>query len=326
VGPIRRTFIVMLVFATCVASSNGYQRIRHPLQPPESLRRLADIAENGDVVSARGEIAAFQPAGWEQQQWTSYLRGLVCFADSQFDSGAVLLWQPVNCAENWLQVQKQHPGALIAPDSDSVRVRIAIRCLKMLGWNERRKGYFEIAWEYHSRAYEFAQFGTWDEIHDACVSLDIDCGLMGYTLESERWCREGTEKARWMLATKRRWPNGWPDRALGISFNNLSGNLQKQRRYDESVAAADSALFHWQQYEAVKGTAERRVIWAYFTLGDAHESHARALDRSTPRFAIERDAAIRSYRLGLDLGTAQGAAAAGLKEFTDRLAGLEQLK
>lgn len=200
-----------------------------------------------------------------QELWSLYNKGIADYKEQKLDEGVKSF---LTCFESVQKNKKAKPEEF----------RIAGLCLKKIGWYYRGQKEYHKAFAYHSMRLSLVrEFGSANEVHDALISLDVDVYMLNDMHLSERFLIESLEYAQEIKDDKSR------VMALGTSYNNLSGTFSGLERFDESIEYAHKAFEYWEKYEAIAGTEEMKLPWAYYAIGDALDNAGKS-DEAQPYF------------------------------------------
>jgi tetratricopeptide (TPR) repeat protein len=303
--------LVLIASTTAIAA-------RHPASSPpagmakpenRAIQEALDQIEKNNPDAAEKVLAAINPATPLDKLWKSYATGLALFEEKKPEEGYKF----------FIGIYDEVRATKTALPPETFRILGA--ALKKVGWYWREKKEFEKAYAFHEIEYNYyTRFGSALEIHDACISLDIDAFDLGDVRQSEQWLRTSLKAAAKISEPVDK------SRSLGMSYNNLAETLYIQQRFEEAVSTIDLAFKYWSQYEKETGnTKEFRVAWAYFSIGDVYENWARFLKNSGKPYARQRQLALENYQHSLELADKQGMAADDRKSIADTIRALDLL-
>ncbi len=275
------------------------------IQPtqPEIIEALAQINQ-GDADAALASLARAQgTAEIEDTLWKNYVEALILFKQDKFDDGYNAL----------LSLYERVRDSKADFSIDVFRILGA--ALKKMGWYWRRKKEFEKAYAFHAIQFNYLnEYGSPVELHDTCISLDVDSFSLKDLRQSEFWLRRGLEAAQQIEDGRSR------ARAMGMSCNNLAGTLYSLNRFDEAVNTINLSMKHWEEYEVHAGTQEFRVLWAHYGVGDVYENWARFLKENGRDFSQQKQRSIESYQQSLELAQQRELPEKESKVIAERLA------
>lgn len=247
-------FLLTLLLAACEPMDQDYASTpsvdASPLPtaavPPDGPLLEASLSlEAGNAKEVVRKLSALQTATPIERAWHRLLLGQAWFELEAPEKALRLL------TANYEELRDARPGP------DPTLSRVLARSLKKLGTYYRDRNQMEEAYTLHQLQWLYMRrFGSLSERHDALISLDVDAGLLRNYFASEQWLREAQLIASQM-------PEG-PDRqrALIITWNNLSVSLQEMLRFQEAEAAVKESRLLSQTYDAKSGRGEFREIWA----------------------------------------------------------------
>ncbi len=168
--------------------------------------------------------------------------------------------------------------------------------LKKIGWICRQNQEFEKAYYYHEIRYEYVKkYGSKQELHDACISLDMDSFYLKDLRLCQLWLHKSLEIAKLI--------NNPIDqtKALGISYNNLSGTYSEMKLYKEALESIDLSLDHWIKYESYCGTEENRIVWAYYAVAEIFFKWSETLQSHGEHSHWQKQEALKNYSKSLQI-------------------------
>lgn len=172
--------------------------------------------------------------------------------------------------------------------------------LKKIGWICRQNQEYEKAYFYHQVRFEYLQLQTsYLELHDACISLDMDSFYLKDLRLCKLWLNTSLKYAKLI--------NNPIDqtKALATSYNNLSGTYSEMGLFKESLEFIDLSLDHWIKYEAYCGTEENRVVWAYFAVAEIFNKWQAQLQSRNEKSLWQRQEALKNYQKCLQIAAAR---------------------
>jgi tetratricopeptide (TPR) repeat protein len=172
--------------------------------------------------------------------------------------------------------------------------------LKKIGWICRQNQEYEKAYYYHQVRFEYLKLQTSHlDLHDACISLDIDSFYLKDLRLCKLWLNTSLQHAKLI--------NNPIDqtKALAMSYNNLSGTYSEMGLFKESLEFIDQSLDHWMKYEAYCGTEENRVVWAYFAVAEVFYKWQTLLQSQNERAQWQRQEALKNYQKCLQIALAR---------------------
>lgn len=274
-----------------------------PTSVRETLQRVETLVEQDSLIAAHGQLLILSYMNALTQMWQHYVLGLVEFKAEEYAQGLTEFQTVVDYART-----------RNAASDSSIYFRLSAKSLKKIGWYQRKQKEYEKAYGSHAQAFLlYERFGSAEEIHDALISLDVDADLMGDPVLSETALNLSVSAARKITDDKKRF------KALGMTHNNLTFALQKQGRYLEAEDAILKSVDYWKQFETLAGTAEHRVMWAWFGVGDMYETWAKALGAGDPDYANKINNGKSAFEKSLGLAREQRASAEDVKEIEHRL-------
>jgi tetratricopeptide (TPR) repeat protein len=256
-------------------------RPRGRLEPPTpSLREALDAIGRGETDRAEQALEGAS----EHMLWMYYLRGRVAHVREQYDSAI----------QSLLELKKMVADAARAPNADELR--LAAMALKQLGSIARQRDEFVRAIGYHATEYGYLlHAGSFLDLHDAAISLDVDHFFAGDAPGSLCWGERSLEFARQIPDEQTR------HRCEGMSLNNLAMWHADIGDPEVGIDLAKQSLACWTAYEGLAGTDENRVVWAEYGVGYAFAKLAESTDPDD----AEAEARAR-YRRALDIARDRG--------------------
>jgi tetratricopeptide (TPR) repeat protein len=306
----RYLFLILILFMTTFTTLAAEEKPRPAgtLACPESLAEIQAMIDTERFTEALGALLQTDPGSLIEVAWIRYLRALAMFGKEEYEAGL-----------DELNAVLIHTDAIDKSEHHRDAFRVAGYCLKKLGWHSRKQKEYDAALEYHSRRFDLAErFGSYQELHDACISIDIDAYFLKDFLLSEEMLTKSVGYAEQIEAEQDR------NRSLGISWNNLGGTLTSLKKFEEAEAAARKSGIYWIAFEKSLGhTKEHREIWTYFGIGEIFRNWAESLRESKPRQAkAKRELALAEYDRALKLGEAQALSAEDAKFIQDQVKAL----
>ena len=193
--------------------------------------------------------------------WVYYLQGRIALAEDD----------QTRAEDCFLELKKMVADAARAPEDDELR--LAAMALKRLGAIERTRKDFLRAVGYHATAYAYLlRAGSFRELHDVAVSLDVDHFMAGDAPGSLCWGQRSLEFAEHIEDDRSR------HRCMGMSLNNLAMWHADIGDPARGVELAEQSRECWTSYEEIAGAAENRLIWAEYGVGYAQAKLADATD------------------------------------------------
>lgn len=233
-------------------------RLRPETGPPGEIHEMLADREYDEALS---EVEATEPEGRLERDWLGYLQGLALLGARELD----------DAYESFRETAERITSAssdALEPD----RHRVAAKCLKKMGWYHRRGDGHARAYAYHSMEYDLLDaHGSPIELHDAALSLDVVAYHLRTPRISRNWIERSIEAARDIEQEVDR------RKALGLSWNNLTGTLCDLGDFEEAADTAEHSLEEWTAYEDLVGGDENRLIWAKHIYGDAYKRWGDAL-------------------------------------------------
>ncbi len=262
-------------------------RPTHDLAPSRVELKQAMLAfEKNEFDQAERSLNAIAPQNETEKLWIDHLSGQILFGRKSFDEGATKLLAVYSAF-------KAHPGSF-----DADQRRVVAKCLKKIGWNFRRQKDYGSAYTHHHVAYLiYEKFGSFSELHDAAISLDVDAYFLGDAELDEYWLHRSIEAARQITDPRRQ------SEAIGTSLNNLASTLGGLKRFDAALRAAQDSLEQWQKYETIAGPSEFKLVWAHFGIAEVYQMRARHASeaKASLRCAECRKLALESYSRAAEL-------------------------
>lgn len=226
------------------------------LEPPASdLSTIEETVDDRRFKEAIDAIETYGAPSSYHDDWAQFLKGRAFFGLEYFEAG-------YNAFDSAYQRTKK----VIAEDEEVRRFRLGAMALKKMGWLHRRNEEFERAYALHAIQYRYAvRYGSYKEIHDATLSLDVDAYFLKNPTLSRMWLERGVEAAESIEADSRRF------KALGMTWNNLAGTLCELGQFEKSEAAIEASLDAWSRYEQEEGAQEHRRVWAQYGVSDVYQ-------------------------------------------------------
>lgn len=224
---------------------------------PESgtTREIHELLVDQEYDEALEELDAFEPGEGIERDWAGYLRGLGLLGARELDD-----------AYESFRSTAERITSTASDELEADRYRVAAKCLKKMGWYHRRGDGHARAYAYHAMEYDLIDsHGSALELHDAALSLDVVAYHLRTPQISRGWIERSIDAASEIDGEAAR------KKALGISWNNLTGTLCDLGEFEEAGRAAEKSLEHWRAYEELEGPEENRVIWAKHIFGDAYK-------------------------------------------------------
>lgn len=273
------------------------------VQPKKiEFQSFAESLEKRSVSELKESIQRLRPFTEQDHQWYSYFQALIKLKE-EADIDALNLFKKL------YEESKQKLNHENAED-----FRWLGLVLKKIGWIYRKNKDFEKAYFYHNARYLFmCQYGSEVEIHDSAISLDMDAYYLKDLRLSELWLKISLE-----VAAKIKNPID-QTRTLGISHNNLASTYSLQKRFKEATDSVYASLDAWINYEALTGPHENKVVWAYYGVGDIHESHALNRKESGQNFTQEKNDAIKAFQKSLELAEKRSLSETDRRSIQERL-------
>jgi hypothetical protein len=219
------------------------------LETPAPFQTVAEAIKSADLNKAEGMLKEIGHDLPEDKDWVDYFTGILKIEQ-----------------KNWQEAEAAF-----------------MRVYDRVGWLARNEKKYETAYRWHATEAAYIQpFGSFLEIHDACISCDMDA----YYLEDWHLSRYWLEMS---IGAADEIPDDLArNQCLGTSLNNLSGTLIALRDFEHAAQAAEASLEHWDAY--VKGTDGngRRLVWAHFAVGDAYAGWATQLAGEEDETAREK--------------------------------------
>lgn len=227
-------------------------RLRPEEGEPEQIH---DSLVDQEYEEALERLEELEPSEGIDRDWIGYLRGLGLLGTRELDDAYESFR---STAERITSTPREELG--------EDRFRIAAKCLKKMGWYHRRGDGHARAYAYHAMEYDLIEsYGSALELHDAALSLDVVSYHLRTPQISRGWIERSIDAASDIDGDAAR------RKALGISWNNLTGTLCDLGEFEEAGHAADESLEQWRAYEELEGPEENRVIWAKHIFGDAYK-------------------------------------------------------
>jgi len=220
-----------------------------------STREFHELLVDQEYDDALEKLDAFEPREGIERDWAGYLRGLGLLGARELDD-----------AYESFRATAERITSTRSDELEADRYRVAAKCLKKMGWYHRRGDGHARAYAYHSMEYDLVDgHGSALELHDAALSLDVVAYHLRTPQISRGWIERSIDAASEIDGEAAR------KKALGISWNNLTGTLCDLGEFEEAGRAAEKSLEHWRTYEDLEGPEENRVIWAKHIFGDAYK-------------------------------------------------------
>ncbi|MGE0633280.1 MAG: HD domain-containing protein [Pseudobdellovibrionaceae bacterium] len=274
------------------ALREGDEKPKGFVQPLVSeLQKSYKALEKKNLEEAKLYLAKASPQNFEERMWAGYLKGLVYFFEKQNEHGYK------ECEQVYKEILKSDDK--LSPSA----FRLLAACLKKMGWYHRLQKSPEKAYAMHSiQAQYLEKYGSFVELHDVQISLDVDAYQMADYRLSEAHLRKSLECAEriesYDLQTK----------SLAVSCNNLAGTLVILKKFEEAESYVLKSLEFWQTYEkehSPEVAPEFRVVWALFAIGDIYESWAKHIKEQSYDFSHKATKTREYYQRALDLGKKQ---------------------
>ncbi len=250
-------FSILIIFIQPQLVAGEFMQTKRPdidLYPASSdLERALKLINQQNYEEAALFLKGIFPNSEIEKEWTNYLSGLVAFGKKDFDLGVSLL----DTSYKKLKAEPQN--------FDADFHRLVAKCLKKLGWNFRRLKEYEKAYTTHSIAFQiYDRFGSYSELHDASISLDVDSYFLGDFELEEYWLRKSIEAGKHIQDGKRK------AEALGISYNNLASVLYNMKKFLLAEESIKMSFEYWAAYEGYAGSSENKLLWANYGIGDVY--------------------------------------------------------
>lgn len=275
--------------------------------------------ENSDILKLKSHLknqnhkefdtlkASMKYENTEEKLWGHYLNGLKLIDQKKLPK-AKALYQNI-----------YHKTILQAELSQS-DMRVLGLILKKLGWLYRQDKEYEKAYLYHQYRLSLTMsYGSYAEIHDAYLSLDVDSYFLKNNHMSEFFLYESLKYAKQIENEKEKY------RAMGMSFNNLSGTLYSLKKYNLAEEKIIQALIHWRKYEKFAGEKENKLIWAYFGVADIYEKWALTLKKSNESPIAYKRLSIEALEKAMKIGKQRKLSEKDFKVLKDALDRVEKI-
>ena len=226
------------------------------LDPPSSdLTDIRDAVDERHFQEALNAVEEYGPPSSYHADWAHYLKGRAFFGLEYFEAGYNAFEQPY-----------VRTSDVLTEEQSAQRFRLAAMALKKMGWLQRRNEEFERAYALHAIEFRYLrQYGSFQEMHDATISLDVDSYFLKNPNLSRMWLESGVEVAEHIEQPATRY------KALGMSWNNLAGTYCELQRFEDADEAIHSSLEQWTEYEELTGADEYRRVWAHYGIGDVYQ-------------------------------------------------------
>jgi len=248
------------------------------IEPPS--RALSDIdtsVETGAYDEALDAVEKLDPKSSLHADWAQYLKGRSLFELEHFEAGY-----------NAFEIPYERTTEILPRREMGPRMRLAARCLNKMGWLHRRNEQFQRGYALHNIQYRYVlQHGSFEEIHEAAISLDVDAYFLKNAYLSKMWLERSVRAGKSIADPVTR------HRCLGMSWNNLAGTLCQLEQFDAAEDAIDSSLEHWSAFEDEVETDEHRTVWARYGVGDVYHRWGEHLYDRDPERAEDKFEAAR---------------------------------
>ena len=273
------------------------------IQPKRiEFQSFAESIEQRSPPELKEALRKLQPFTEQDRRWHSYFEGLLKLRE-EADIDALNLFK---------KLYEDSKQQLSSESSDDFRWLGLV--LKKIGWIYRKNKEFEKAYFYHNARYLFmCEYGSEVEIHDSAISLDVDAYYLKDLRLSEFWLKISLESA---IKIKNPIHQA---RSLGLSHNNLGSTYSLQKRFKEATDSIYCSLDAWINYEALTGPHENKVVWAYYGVGDIHESHALHLKTAGQNFTQHQADAMKAFRKSLELAEQRNLSETDRRSIQERL-------
>ena len=275
----------------------------HGLLAPShpDLIKVKDLVGKGDYESALSQLEKADLSKKLDKHWGSHLKGVALLGQKQLEQG-------------FNELNKVHLEVKENSDSKMEDFRLAGLSLKKIGWYYRKLKEYTKAFAHHNIRYQYMlDHGSFLELHDSLISLDVDSYYLKNMDLSEKFLKESIECANQINEDLDRF------RSLGISYNNLGGTLYALKKFEEAVDAIELALDWWRKYEDLTGTNENKVVWAHWGVGDVFENWMKYLKDSGKDFSEQKDRALSSYNESLRIANERRLNDGEIKPIVDRI-------
>lgn len=265
------------------------------LDPPsQTLSDIETSVASGEFEAALDAIEDHDPKSSLHADWAQYLKGRSFFGLEYFEAGY-----------NAFEVPYERTTEILPDREVAPRMRLAAKCLNKMGWLHRRNEKFQRGYALHCVQYRYAiHHGSFEEIHDAAISLDVDAYFLKNAYLSKMWLQTSIEAGESIADPATR------HRLLGMSWNNLAGTHCQLEEFEAAEEAIESSLEHWSHYEAEEGNDQHRTVWAHYGVGDVYHrwgQHLRGRDDEGAEDKLE--AAREVLDEALEIADEQGMAA-----------------
>lgn len=277
--------------------------------PSRELSQIRSAIDDGRFEEALEAVEGFEASTISHDAWAGYLKGLSYFGLEQFETGY-----------NAFEAPYKNATGAIREGEASARLRIAAKCLNKMGWFHRRHQNFERAYALHSIQFRYLdRHGSFQEMHDATISLDVDAYFLKNANLSEMWLQKSLPIAESISDPVAR------SRALGLSWNNLAGTFCQLREFEQAEEAIEASLEHWSNFEDEAQTEENRTVWANVGVGDVYQRWGNHLENIGEEGASERyKRAVQFLRTAVELAEEQGMDASERESIESKLARLRE--
>lgn len=255
------------------SSSSDVDRPAGELEAPS--QELADIEaaiEEGEFEAALDAIEERNAKSSLHADWGRYLKGRAFYGLEYFEAGY-----------NAFEVPYERTTEILPERELGPRKRLAAKCLKKMGWLHRRNEKFQRGYALHAIQYRYVlHHGSYQEIHDAAISLDVDAYFLKNAYLSKMWLETSIDAGESIADPAVR------HRCLGMSWNNLAGTLCQLEQFDAAEGAIESSLEHWSAFEEEAESDEHRTVWARYGVGDVYHRWGKHLEKRDEERAQEK--------------------------------------
>jgi len=262
--------------------SSDYDRPAGALEPPsQGLAEIDSALERGAFERALDAVDEHDATSSLHGDWEQYLKGRAFYGLEYFEAGY-----------NAFEVPYERTTEILPERELGPRMRLAAKCLQKMGWLHRRNEEFQRGYALHAIQYRYVlHHGSYEEIHDAAISLDVDAYFLKNAYLSKMWLETSIEAGESIADPVTR------HRCLGMSWNNLAGTLCQLEQFEAAESAIDSSLDHWTDYEEETDSDEHHTVWARYGIGDVYHRWGNYLEH---RDDEEAEAKLEEAREVLD--------------------------
>jgi len=285
--------------------STEVKRPNGALVHPEKFNKFFKLLDAKKINEADEFIECLEVDNNIESMWKPYCSGILFFKKEEFDEGNDFFQECKNAFDS-------------LENKDSSAYRLLSMALKKLGWYQRHMKNFSEAYKIHEEEFNILlNHGSYKELHDATISLDVDSYYLKDLENSELWLRKSLEFGEKIVDDLTR------VRSLAMSTNNLSGTLCGLKKFKEAFEFVEKSLELWKEFETINSAnKEFRVAWALFAKADIYEQWAVSCNDESDSNSDKAKLlglALESFESGLEIGINSDMPEKGQQFFNDRI-------